>query len=151
MHIFNVKEEFFIADALSSPSRALASQSHQQFYPQSSTLGHPGRPANRRSASSGSDLLQTKLRRLIQNTESSFISSSSDDLLMPKSHKYQDYYHPKNFQQQLTVHNAEQQSDVNVFFPSAFLSPQSLPPQPNDDLYSYSIDDENLILTDNYR
>ena len=124
-------------------------QAHQQFCQQSNTLGH--RSSNRRSASSSSDLLQTKLRRLIQNTENSFISSSSDDLLLPKQSKYKDYYHPKNFQQQLTVHNTEQQSDLNVFFPSSFLSPQSLPPQANDDLYSYSIDDENLILTDNYR
>lgn len=42
--------------------------------------------------------------------------------------------------------------DVSVFFPSAFLSPQSLPPHPvsDDDIYSYGIDD-SLILTDDYQ
>uniref|UniRef100_A0A182LSJ3 Uncharacterized protein n=1 Tax=Anopheles culicifacies TaxID=139723 RepID=A0A182LSJ3_9DIPT len=49
---------------------------------------------------------------------------------------------PKNYQQQLTVH-PEQPSDVSVFFPSAFLSPQSLPPHPggDDDLYLYGRSD----------
>lgn len=53
---------------------------------------------------------------------------------------------------QLTVH-PEAQSDVSVFFPSAFLSPQSLPPHPiaGDDLYSFGIDDDRLVLTDDYR
>lgn len=111
---------------------------------------HPRSAANRRSASSGSDLLQTKLRRLL-NTEKDVMSSSDDILNLPPPKNYNDYYHhrsPKNYQQQLTVH-PEPQNDVNVFFPSAFLSPQSLPPHPSDDLdvlYSYSIDDDDEFL-----
>lgn len=44
------------------------------------------------------------------------------------------------------------QSDMSVMFPSAFLSPQSLPPHPtsDDDIYSYDCD-EPLVLTENYR
>lgn len=47
----------------------------------------------------------------------------------------------------------EPHNDVSVFFPSAFLSPQSLPPHPasDDDIYTYGIDDNNLVLTDDYR
>jgi hypothetical protein len=55
-------------------------------------------------------------------------------------------YPTKNYQQ-LTVH-PEPQSDVSVFFPSAFLSPQSLPPHlvgDDDDIYSF-----NDELTDDY-
>jgi hypothetical protein len=70
------------------------------------------------------------------------------------SRKFNSYsgglYPPKNYQQ-LTVH-PELQSDVSVFFPSAFLSPQSLPPHPvgdDDDIYSYNMNDE-LVLTDDY-
>ena len=61
------------------------------------------------------------------------------------------YIHPPKNYQQLTVH-PEQQSDVSVFFPSAFLSPQSLPPHPggDEDLYLYGIHD-SLVLTDDYR
>jgi hypothetical protein len=114
---------------------------------------HPRSSSNRRSASSGSDLLQTKLRRLL-NTEKDLMASSDDILIPPPPKKYNDYYQqhrsPKNYQKQLTVH-PESQSDVNVFFPSAFLSPQSLPPHPSDDLdvlYSCSAaanDDEFLL------
>lgn len=80
--------------------------------------------------------------------------ASSDDILIPPPPKnyntdyYQHHRSPKNYQQQLTVH-PEPQNDVNVFFPSAFLSPQSLPPHPSDDLdvlYSYSIDDDDEFL-----
>lgn len=43
-------------------------------------------------------------------------------------------------------------NDVSAFFPSAFLSPQSLPPHPvtDEDIYTYGVDD-HLILTDDYR
>jgi hypothetical protein len=113
--------------------------------------------ANRRSASSGSDLLQTKLRRLL-NTEKDLMAS--DDILIPPPPKnYNDFYSsnqqsshrsPKNYQKQLTVHaGVDSQNDVNVFFPSAFLSPQSLPPHPSEDLdvlYSYSINDDDEFL-----
>lgn len=57
---------------------------------------------------------------------------------------------PREYQQPLSVH-PESNSDVAVFFPSAFLSPQSVPPHPvDDDLYSFEIDD-GLVLTDDYR
>lgn len=133
-----------------SPSRAPPSP-HHSYYHQTSTMErHPRSSASRRSASSGSDLLQTKLRRLL-NTEKDMMASSDDILLPPPPKNYNDYYQhhraPKNYQQ-LTVH-PEPQSDVNVFFPSAFLSPQSLPPHPSDDLdvlYSYSVDDDNEFL-----
>lgn len=155
----------FILDAL-SPSRVTQSP-HHSYYHQTSTMERNPRSANRRSASSGSDLLQTKLRRLL-NTEKDMMNTASDDILLPPPKlspqlpkNYNDYYQqhsrsPKNYQQQLTVHS-EPQNDVNVFFPSAFLSPQSLPPHTSDDLdvlYSYAIDDDdddNLVLTDNYR
>lgn len=134
-----------------SPSRAPPSP-HHSYYHQTSTMErHPRSSANRRSASSGSDLLQTKLRRLL-NTEKEAMASSDDILIPPPPKNYNDYYQhhrsPKNYQQQLTVH-PEPQNDVNVFFPSAFLSPQSLPPHPSDDLdvlYSYSIDDDDEFL-----
>lgn len=44
-------------------------------------------------------------------------------------------------------------NDVSVFFPSAFLSPQSLPPNPasDDDLYIYEHIDNALVLTDDYQ
>lgn len=134
-----------------SPSRAPSSP-HHSYYHQTSTMErHPRSTANRRSASSGSDLLQTKLRRLL-NTEKESMISSDDILIPPPPKNYNDYYQhrrsSKNYQQQLTVH-PEPQSDVNVFFPSAFLSPQSLPPHPSDDLdvlYSYSIDDDDEFL-----
>lgn len=50
---------------------------------------------------------------------------------------------------QLSVH-PDPNSDVSVFFPSAFLSPQSLPPHPvtDDDIFSYGIDE---MLTDDYQ
>lgn len=159
----------------------------------SRTLPPQHRPTSRRSASSGSDLLQTKLRKLLNPDGTPIIipgsTSTKDVLISPgKYHstsssnadraphipgKY-DTYHgkmpmltaasaymsmssPKNYQQQLTVH-PEAQSDVSVFFPSAFLSPQSLPPHPtaDDDLYSFGIDDDDddddqLVLTDDYR
>lgn len=78
--------------------------------------------------------------------------ASSDDILIPPPPKnYNDFYQqhrsPKNYQKQLTVHPAEPQNDANVFFPSAFLSPQSLPPHPSsedlDVLYSYTINDND--------
>lgn len=52
---------------------------------------------------------------------------------------------------QLSVH-PDPNNDVSVFFPSAFLSPQSLPPHPasDDDIFSYGIDDR-LLLTDDYQ
>lgn len=112
---------------------------------------------NRRSASSGSDLLQTKLRRLL-NTEKDIMASSDDILTPPPPRNYNDFYNsnlqpshrsPKNYQKQLTVHaGAESQNDVNVFFPTAFLSPQSLPPHPSEDLdvlYSYSVNDDEFL------
>lgn len=42
-------------------------------------------------------------------------------------------------------------NETSFFFPTAFLSPQSLPPHPvsDDDIYSYS-EDNSLTLTDNY-
>lgn len=130
-----------------SPSRAPPSP-HHSYYHQTSTMERHPRSSNRRSASSGSDLLQTKLRRLL-NTEKEILASSDDILIPPPPKNYNDYYQQrrssKNYHQQLTVH-PEPQSDVNVFFPSAFLSPQSLPPHPSDDLdvlYSYSIDDDD--------
>jgi hypothetical protein len=102
--------------------------------------------------SSGSDLLQTKLRRLL-NTEKDIMASSDDILIAPPPKSYNDYYQqshrsPKNYQKQLTVHPSDAQNDVNVFFPSAFLSPQSLPPHPHpsedlDIIYSYSINDDD--------
>lgn len=105
--------------------------------------------SSRRSASSGSDLLQTKLRRLL-NTEKDMIASSDDILIPPPPKNYNDLYQqhrsPKNYQKQLTVHPTESQNDANVFFPSAFLSPQSLPPHPSEDLdvlYSYTINDND--------
>lgn len=121
----------------------------------SRTLPAHHKSGNRRSASSSSDLLQTKLRKLL-NT-----SSDSKETIIPESIKYQTespplkYDHqfpysssPKRLNQELTVH-PDPQSDISVFFPSAFLSPQSLPPHPvsDDDLYSYGIDD---TLTDDY-
>lgn len=143
------KATFFLV-AL-SPSR-VPSSPHHSYYHQTSTMERHPRSSNRRSASSGSDLLQTKLRRLL-NTEKDMVASSDDILIPPPPKNYNDYYQqhrsPKNYQQQLTVH-PESQNDVNVFFPSAFLSPQSLPPHPTDDLdvlySSYSIDDDDEFL-----
>lgn len=48
----------------------------------------------------------------------------------------------------------DQNSDLSVFFPSAFLSPQSLPPHPtvnDDDIFSYGIDDSLLLTEDDYQ
>lgn len=149
----------------------------------SRTLPPQHRPTSRRSASSGSELLQTKLRKLLNNDGTPITPGKHDVLISPgKYHqgssmhhdhripgKY-DTYHgkmpmlaaasaymmstssPKSYQQQLTVH-PEAQSDTSVFFPSAFLSPQSLPPHPtaDDDLYSFGIDEDRLVLTDDYR
>lgn len=148
---------FFILDAL-SPSRAPPSP-HHSYYHQTSTMERRhsrSSTVNRRSASSGSDLLQTKLRRLL-NTEKDIMASSDDILIPPPPKNYNDFYQPqslhrspKNYQKQLTVHPGvagdSQQNDANVFFPSAFLSPQSLPPHPSEDLdvlYSYSINDHD--------
>lgn len=165
MILFNFYFQPDFIDAL-SPSRTLPIQHHHQSYYQPNPTsqhshGHHRSHTSRRSASSGSDLLQTKLRRLLNTDSKDLVTSSTDDILIPPpqlspNSPYFISHHqsPKNFQQQLTVH-PEQQSDVTVFFPSAFLSPQSLPPHPTDDLddlYSYGIDDDdNLILTDNYR
>lgn len=58
----------------------------------------------------------------------------------------------KLLNQELTVH-PESSTDTATFFPSAFLSPQSLPPHPSsdDNLYAYGIhDDDDLKLTDDY-
>lgn len=115
----------------------------------------PRSTSNRRTASAGSDLLQTKLRRLLNTEKDS--SVVNDDILIPPPppKNYSEHFHPNrmsgNYKQQLTVH-PESQNDVNVFFPSAFLSPQSLPPHPSDDLdilysavqYSVANDDEFL-------
>ncbi|XP_065082170.1 uncharacterized protein LOC135704625 isoform X2 [Ochlerotatus camptorhynchus] len=153
-----------------SPSRTLPQSSSQM---QQSTQHHSQsqqqqRPASRRSASSGSDLLQTKLRKLLNTADSKETIIPSDMILNSKysqqtlettyisgagisSSDCIGYIQPpKNYQQQLTVH-PEQPSDVSVFFPSAFLSPQSLPPHPggDDDLYLYSVHD-SLVLTDDY-
>lgn len=115
---------------------------------------YPRSTSNRRSASSGSDLLQTKLRRLL-NTEKDLMASSDDILIPPPPPKnyndlYQQHRSPKNYQKQLTVHpTPDSQNDVSVFFPSAFLSPQSLPPHPSEDLdviYSYTINDHDEFL-----
>uniref|UniRef100_A0A182NMB3 FAM110_C domain-containing protein n=1 Tax=Anopheles dirus TaxID=7168 RepID=A0A182NMB3_9DIPT len=168
------------------PSSAVSQALQQQVQQQQQQQQHQQqqqqqRPTNRRSASSGSDLLQTKLRKLLnaadsketimpgpgdvgglinskygQPLETSYIGTgmgmgggggiagSLDDIgyIQP----------PKNYQQQLTVH-PEQPSDVSVFFPSAFLSPQSLPPHPggDDDLYLYGGLHDSLVLTDDYR
>lgn len=56
------------------------------------------------------------------------------------------------FPPQLSIQPEMHNNDVSVFFPSAFLSPQSLPPHPasDDDIYTYGVD-ENLILTEDYR
>ncbi|XP_053684158.1 uncharacterized protein LOC128734144 [Sabethes cyaneus] len=158
-----------------SPSRTLP-QSSSQLQPIShhsqSQQQQQQRPASRRSASSGSDLLQTKLRKLLntadsketiipsemnlnskygqQPLETSYISGaglSGNDCINSIGY----IQPPKNYQQQLTVH-PEQPSDMSVFFPSAFLSPQSLPPHPvgDEDLYLYGVHD-SLVLTDDYR
>lgn len=131
-----------------SPSRIPLSP-HHSYYHQTSTMERHPRSSSRRSASSGSDLLQTKLRRLL-NTEKDLLASSDDILIPPPPKNYNDFYQqhrsPKNYQKQLTVHPSESQSDANVFFPSAFLSPQSLPPHPSEDLdvlYSYTINDND--------
>lgn len=150
---------FLITSVVLSPSR-VPSSPHHSYYHQTSTMErHPRSSAvNRRSASSGSDLLQTKLRRLL-NTEKDLMASSDEILIPPPPKNYNDFYcgnqqsshrSPKNYQKQLTVHaGADSQNDVNVFFPSAFLSPQSLPPHPSEDLdvlYSYSINDDDEFL-----
>ncbi|XP_021696820.1 probable serine/threonine-protein kinase yakA isoform X1 [Aedes aegypti] len=153
-----------------SPSRTLPQSSSQMqvssHHPQSQ---QQQRPASRRSASSGSDLLQTKLRKLLNTADSKETIIPSDMALnskygpptlettyisgagMPGNDCIGYIQPPKNYQQQLTVH-PEQPSDVSVFFPSAFLSPQSLPPHAvgDDDLYLYSVHD-SLVLTDDYR
>ncbi|XP_058836445.1 uncharacterized protein LOC131693015 [Topomyia yanbarensis] len=128
------------------------------------------RPASRRSASSGSDLLQTKLRKLLNTADSKETIIPSDVVGLNSKYGQQPLetsyisgaglagndclgyiQPPKNYQQQLTVH-PEQPSDMSVFFPSAFLSPQSLPPHPSgdEDLYLYGVHD-SLVLTDDYR
>ncbi|XP_059613205.1 uncharacterized protein LOC132259549 [Phlebotomus argentipes] len=117
----------FSADML-SPSRTLSQQASRHAV-------QPTR-ASRRSASAlaiNSDLLQTKLRKLL--------NSESKEML--------DFGYPlsSSIAQELNVH---QPKDSSVFFSSAFLSPQSLPPQPvsdDDDVYRF---DETLILTDDY-
>lgn len=144
------------------------SQSQQQHQQQQQQQQLQQRPASRRSASSGSDLLQTKLRKLLNTADSKETIIPSDIALNSKygqqpletsyisgaglvSSDCIGYIQPpKNYQQQLTVH-PEQPSDVSVFFPSAFLSPQSLPPHPvgDEDLYLYSVHD-SLVLTDDY-
>ncbi|CRL00080.1 CLUMA_CG013362, isoform A [Clunio marinus] len=136
-----------------SPSR-VPSSPHHSYYHQTSTMErYPRSSASRRTASSGSDMLQTKLRRLL-NTEKESLMSSDDMLIPPPPRNYHDSYQTqhrsRNYQQQLSVHSEIQnQNDLSVFFPSAFLSPQSLPPKTSDDLdvlYSYSIDDSDGFL-----
>lgn len=157
-----------------SPSRTLpqsGAQLQQSSHHSQSQQQQQQRPASRRSASSGSDLLQTKLRKLLNTADSKETIIPSDVALNSKYgpqslesrylsgsglatndciNKIGYIQPPKNYQQQLTVH-PEQPSDVSVFFPSAFLSPQSLPPHPvgDDDLYLYSVHD-SLVLTDDY-
>ncbi|XP_053676063.1 AF4/FMR2 family member lilli [Anopheles nili] len=171
---------YMVSPSRTLPSSAVSQALQQQVQQAQQQQQQQQRPTNRRSASSGSDLLQTKLRKLLnasdsketimpspvdvsligskygQPLETSYIGTgmiggggitgggSLDDIgyIQP----------PKNYQQQLTVH-PEQPSDVSVFFPSAFLSPQSLPPHPggDDDLYLYGGLHDSLVLTDDYR
>ncbi|XP_055373440.1 nuclear transcription factor Y subunit gamma [Condylostylus longicornis] len=115
------------------------------------------RSANRRSASSSSDLLQTKLRKLL-NADTKDISVpelpryKANTMGMPKKYDTFSKYQSVKYNQELSIHPSNDQTDSNVMFPSAFLSPQSLPPNPvsDDDIYSYGID-EPLILTEDYR
>lgn len=157
---------------------------------------------NRRSSSSSSDLLQTKLRKLLNTSDSKetitqglilhqprkFSGPDSPQLQMgghqmshsthsntPNTPGTFSYNSPKIHDQVSTACDSgslslwslsnclsplpfqlsiqpETHNDVSVFFPSAFLSPQSLPPHPasDDDIYTYGVDD-HLILTDDYR
>lgn len=134
-----------------------------------------GATPNRRSSSSSSDLLQTKLRKLL-NTSDSKETITADMLAhssasnTPNTPGTFSYTSPKIHEQvgiiageageeqiinyssfQLSI-QPETHNDVSVFFPSAFLSPQSLPPHPasDEDIYTYGIDD-SLVLTDDYR
>lgn len=126
-------------------------QSHQQ---------HPAhhRPANRRSASSSSDLLQTKLRKLL-NTDSKegpMPPMPGDRYKNSDPQKYDTFskFQGAKYNQELSVHASNDQSDLSVMFPSAFLSPQSLPPHPasDEDIYSYEAEtNEPLVLTEDYR
>ncbi|XP_031616604.1 protein kinase 4 [Contarinia nasturtii] len=97
---------------------------------------------NRRSVSANSELLQIKLRRLI-NDSSSPKDSVFDSYVLASQQKNRrpsfDYEHtkfdppqqfssPKRFNQELIIHPVSDLSNDNdVMFPSAFLSPQSLP------------------------
>ncbi|XP_055701220.1 uncharacterized protein LOC129800672 isoform X2 [Phlebotomus papatasi] len=116
-----------------SPSRTLTQHSQAQ---QHSRLHQAPRAANRRSASAlaiNSDLLQTKLRKLLNTSESKEMLNPTLDPQFSSQH----YGYPPK--------------ESSVFFSSAFLSPQSLPPQPvsdEDDIYRF---DDTLILTDDYR
>lgn len=116
-----------------SPSRTLTQHSQAQ---QHSRLHQAPRAASRRSASAlaiNSDLLQTKLRKLLNTSESKEMLNPTLDPQFTGQH----YGYPPK--------------DSSVFFSSAFLSPQSLPPQPvsdEDDIYRF---DDTLILTDDYR
>ncbi|XP_037035192.1 uncharacterized protein LOC119073697 [Bradysia coprophila] len=113
----------------------------------------------RRSGSANSDILQTKLRSLLNTSTENKDSTPSDvDIISkfmkpdsPNNYDINKYMSPKKLNQELTV-LPDPNCDVSVFFPSAFLSPQSLPPHPasDDDIYSYGIDD-SLLLTDDYQ
>lgn len=159
---------------------------------------------NRRSVVANSELLQTKLRRLLndpkehqpQQPPHPSTPPTSDDNNRIDGHFYQrpsndfdnhtptrrktlpKYLSPQRLNQevcspfphalhspssfnsililvrsQLTIHSiSDQNSDNSMMYPSAFLSPQSLPPQhflSDDDLpsYGYCDNDDSLILT----
>lgn len=113
--------------------------------------------ANRRSSSSSSDLLQNKLRTLLNAAGDSKESLST--LTPPEiSPKYDRFMSPKSSLNQQLMVNADPDAnagDVSVFFPTAFVSPQSLPlphPSVDDDLYSsYNVVEQALTLTDEYQ
>ncbi|GAB0096934.1 uncharacterized protein DMENIID0001_125160 [Sergentomyia squamirostris] len=139
-----------------SPTRTLTQQSPvQQSSRHSSNHHQQPRVANRRSASAltiNSDLLQTKLRKLLNTSESKDLISDvlRNPSLDPKYASPYGYTMPSQLTQELNIH-PNQPKDSSIFFSSAFLSPQSLPPQPmsdDDDVYRF---EDTLILTDDYR
>lgn len=136
-----------------SPSRTTILQ-HQRPIIANNTI--TSSTNNRRSSSSSSDLLQNKLRNLLNSASDS--KESLITLTPPEiSPKYDinKYMSPKKLHKQLMVNSdSDFNSDVSVFFPTAFLSPQSsLPPHPmsDDDLYSYNSVDNSLNLIDNFQ
>uniref|UniRef100_A0A1B0CQK7 Centrosome-associated FAM110 C-terminal domain-containing protein n=1 Tax=Lutzomyia longipalpis TaxID=7200 RepID=A0A1B0CQK7_LUTLO len=150
-----------------SPSRTLTQQTQVQ---QSRHGVHQPPRASRRSASAmaiNSDLLQTKLRKLLNTSESKEMLSDAAMLNPNLDGKYNPVYGyplsskitqegepevvPAHAAQSLSLNIHAMPKESSVFFSSAFLSPQSLPPQPvsdDDDIYRF---DDTLILTDDYR